>query len=150
MRTLRGRWRTRTINIITINTETEGHAGCVIVTTEDNDRALDALTDAGFKAVIDERLGNPPARRARRLGQSRRALQERRRKHPKPAHPRPARGLHDGSAVGGRPRKGGDAAGGRGGGVGERNSSTYSSSPGSVPSYGDPTAKYATTGLAPM
>ena len=44
------------INIITINTETEGHSGCVIVTTEDNDRALDALTDAGFRAVIDDAL----------------------------------------------------------------------------------------------
>ena len=44
------------INIITINTETEGSAGCVIVTTEDNDAALDALTDAGFKAVMDDAL----------------------------------------------------------------------------------------------
>lgn len=44
------------INIITINTETEGHGGCVIVTTEDNDRALDALTNAGFKAVVDDAL----------------------------------------------------------------------------------------------
>ena len=44
------------INITTINTETEGRGGCVIVTTEDNDRALDALTDAGFKAVVDDAL----------------------------------------------------------------------------------------------
>ena len=46
------------INIITINTESEseGRAACVIVTTEDNDRALDALTDAGFKAVVDDAL----------------------------------------------------------------------------------------------
>ena len=44
------------VNIVTINTETEGHAGCVIVTTEDNDAALDALTDAGFKAVMDDAL----------------------------------------------------------------------------------------------
>ncbi len=44
------------INILTINTEDSGETGVVILTTEDNDRALDVLTVAGFKAVIDDAL----------------------------------------------------------------------------------------------
>ena len=44
------------INILTINTESTGDTGIVVLTTEDNDRALDALTTAGFKAIIDDAL----------------------------------------------------------------------------------------------
>ena len=44
------------INILTVNTESTGDTGIVVLTTEDNDRALDALTTAGFKAIIDDAL----------------------------------------------------------------------------------------------
>ena len=44
------------VNILTVNTESTGDTGIVILTTEDNDRALDALTTAGFKAIIDDAL----------------------------------------------------------------------------------------------
>ena len=44
------------VNILTVNTESTGDTGIVILTTEDNDRALDTLTKAGFKAIIDDAL----------------------------------------------------------------------------------------------
>ena len=44
------------INILTVNTESTGDTGIVVLTTEDNDRALNALTTAGFKAIIDDAL----------------------------------------------------------------------------------------------
>ncbi len=44
------------VNILTINTENTGETGLVILTTEDNDAALSALTAAGFRAVIDDVL----------------------------------------------------------------------------------------------
>ena len=44
------------VNILTVNTESTGETGIVILTTEDNDRALDTLTTAGFKAIIDDAL----------------------------------------------------------------------------------------------
>ncbi|MCY4625937.1 MAG: ACT domain-containing protein [Chloroflexi bacterium] len=44
------------INILSINTENTGETGLVILTTEDNDDALRALMDAGFRAVIDDVL----------------------------------------------------------------------------------------------
>ena len=44
------------INILTINTESAGESGVVILSTDDNDAALDALTGAGFRAVMDEAL----------------------------------------------------------------------------------------------
>ena len=44
------------INILTVDTESTGDTGIVILTTEDNDRALNALTTAGFKAIIDDAL----------------------------------------------------------------------------------------------
>ena len=44
------------VNILTINTENTGETGLVILTTEDNDSALSALTAAGFRAVIDDVL----------------------------------------------------------------------------------------------
>ena len=44
------------VNILTINTENTGETGLVIMTTEDNDAALRALTMAGFRAVIDDVL----------------------------------------------------------------------------------------------
>ena len=44
------------VNIITINAETTGETGLIIITTDDNDRALSALAASGFRAVIDETL----------------------------------------------------------------------------------------------
>ncbi len=44
------------VNILTINTESTGETGLVILTTDDNDAALEALTAAGFRAIIDETL----------------------------------------------------------------------------------------------
>lgn len=44
------------VNILTINTENTGETGLVIMSTEDNDAALQALTAAGFRAVIDDVL----------------------------------------------------------------------------------------------
>ena len=44
------------VNILTINTENTGDTGLVILTTEDNDAALSALTAAGFRGVIDDVL----------------------------------------------------------------------------------------------
>ena len=44
------------INILSINTENTGETGLVILTTEDNDAALRALMDAGFRAIIDDVL----------------------------------------------------------------------------------------------
>ena len=57
------------INILSINTENTGETGLVILTTEDNDAALQALTTAGFRAVIDDvlvfRLRDEPGALAR-------------------------------------------------------------------------------------
>lgn len=44
------------INILTINTESAGESGVIILSTDDNDAALDALAAAGFRAVMDEAL----------------------------------------------------------------------------------------------
>ena len=44
------------VNILTINTESTGETGLVIMTTDDNDAALEALTAAGYRAVVDESL----------------------------------------------------------------------------------------------
>ncbi len=44
------------INILTMDTESTGDTGIVIITTDDNDRALRVLTSGGFKAVIDDAL----------------------------------------------------------------------------------------------
>ena len=44
------------INIPSVNTENTGETGLVILTAEDNDAALQALTTAGFRAVIDDVL----------------------------------------------------------------------------------------------
>ena len=44
------------INILTINTDGMGESGVIILTTDDNDAALDALTAAGFRAIVDEAL----------------------------------------------------------------------------------------------
>ena len=44
------------VNILTINTESTGETGLVMLTTDDNDAALEALTAAGFRAIIDEAL----------------------------------------------------------------------------------------------
>ena len=44
------------VNILTINTESTGDTGLVMLTTDDNDTALEALTAAGYRAVIDETL----------------------------------------------------------------------------------------------
>ena len=44
------------INILTINTDGMGESGVIILTTDDNDAALDALASAGFRAIVDEAL----------------------------------------------------------------------------------------------
>ena len=44
------------VNILTLNTESTGEPSLVIITTDDNDAALQALTAAGFRAIIDESL----------------------------------------------------------------------------------------------
>ena len=44
------------INIATIDAEGAGDTGIVILTTPENDRALDVLRSAGFKAVTDDAL----------------------------------------------------------------------------------------------
>lgn len=44
------------VNLLTINTESTGETGLVMLTTDDNDAALEALTAAGYRAVIDETL----------------------------------------------------------------------------------------------
>ena len=59
------------VNILTINTENTGETGLVIMTTEDNDAALRALTMAGFQSSHRRRAGNPPKRRTGRAGQNR-------------------------------------------------------------------------------
>ncbi len=41
---------------VTMDTESTGDTGIVIITTDDNDRALRVLTSGGFKAVIDDAL----------------------------------------------------------------------------------------------
>ena len=44
------------INIETMTAQGPGENGVVTLTTDDNDAALRALTDAGFKAVTDDAL----------------------------------------------------------------------------------------------
>ena len=44
------------INIATIDAAGAGDTGIVILTTPENDRALDVLRSAGFKAVTDDAL----------------------------------------------------------------------------------------------
>ena len=57
------------VNILTLNTESTGETGIVISTTDDNDAALQALTAAGFRAIMDDtliiRLPNEPGALAR-------------------------------------------------------------------------------------
>ena len=44
------------INILTMDTESAGDKGTVILATEENGRALDVLTSTGFNAIIDDAL----------------------------------------------------------------------------------------------
>ena len=44
------------INMKTINTDGAGETGAVIITTDQDDLALEVLTQEGFKAVTDEPL----------------------------------------------------------------------------------------------
>ena len=44
------------INMKTINTDAAGETGAVIITTDQDDLALEVLTQEGFKAVTDEPL----------------------------------------------------------------------------------------------
>ena len=44
------------INIESLNTERAGEQGIVTLTTDDTDRALHALNEAGFKATTDDSL----------------------------------------------------------------------------------------------
>ncbi len=44
------------INVETINTETAGDRGAVVLTVDNTDHALSALNQAGYKAVSDDAL----------------------------------------------------------------------------------------------
>ena len=44
------------VNVHSINAEETGETGLVILSTDDNDAALQALTAAGFRAVVDDAL----------------------------------------------------------------------------------------------
>ena len=44
------------VNIESLNTERAGEQGIVTLTTDDTDRALHALNDAGFRATTDDSL----------------------------------------------------------------------------------------------
>ena len=99
------------INILTVNTESTGDTGVVILTTEDNDRALDALTTSGFKAIIDDALVIRLRDEPRRTGEGSGEVQELGREYTEPAHPRPPRRIHHSGAVLRRPRESGDAGG---------------------------------------
>ena len=44
------------INLASINTEGRGDSGLVILTTEECDRALHALMNAGYRAITDDAL----------------------------------------------------------------------------------------------
>lgn len=44
------------INMKTVNTESTGETGVIIITTDQDDLALQVLTQEGFKAVTDEPL----------------------------------------------------------------------------------------------
>ncbi len=44
------------INVETINTQVNGEQGNIIISTDDTDRALFVLTDAGYTAVADDSL----------------------------------------------------------------------------------------------
>ena len=63
------------INLESINTQVNGEHGTIIISTDDTDRALVALADAGYSAVTDDamliRLRDEPgalARIAQRFG----------------------------------------------------------------------------------
>ena len=42
------------VNLDSLNTESQGQNGCVIITTDQTDRALALLNQAGYKAVCDD------------------------------------------------------------------------------------------------
>ena len=44
------------VNLETINTQVDGEHGTIIISTDDTDRALTALADAGYSAVTDDAL----------------------------------------------------------------------------------------------
>ena len=65
------------INLESINTQVNGEQGTIIISTDDTDRALVALADAGYSAVTDDamliRLKDEPgalARIARRFSEA--------------------------------------------------------------------------------
>lgn len=65
------------INLESINTQVNGDQGTIIISTDDSDRALVALADAGYSAVTDDamliRLKDEPgalARIAQRFGEA--------------------------------------------------------------------------------
>ena len=65
------------INLRSLNTENTGDTGLVIITADNTDEALRVLTDAGFRAVIDDvlviRLPDEPGALARVAENFRRA-----------------------------------------------------------------------------
>ncbi|MDE2780861.1 MAG: ACT domain-containing protein [Chloroflexota bacterium] len=44
------------VNLESINTQVDGEHGTIIISTDDTDRALTALADAGYSAVTDDAL----------------------------------------------------------------------------------------------
>ena len=65
------------INLESINTQVNGEHGTIIISTDDTDRALLALADAGYSAVTDDamliRLNDEPgalAKVAQRFGEA--------------------------------------------------------------------------------
>ena len=83
------------INIATIDAEGAGDTGIVILTTPENDRALDVLRSAGFKAVNRRRARHQAARRTGRPRKSGGEAQAGGGEHTEPPHTRPPRRLYD-------------------------------------------------------
>lgn len=44
------------VNLESINTQVNGEQGTIVISTDDTDRALTALADAGYSAVTDDAL----------------------------------------------------------------------------------------------
>ena len=77
------------INLETINTQVNGEQGNVIISTDDTDRALHVLTDAGYTAVTDDALLIRLKDEDGCAGPSGPAVQRGRHKHSEPTHSGP-------------------------------------------------------------
>ena len=78
------------INVESVNAQTAGERGAIIMTVSDTDRALSVLSQAGYKAVSDDavvvRLRDEPGALAGVADRTETGGRE----HPEPAHPVPA------------------------------------------------------------